>query len=130
MLDDGIEREFHYGRGYREECRVRENRICEEVSKRTAKIEKRFGILRRSTFDFYVRNGTVLDTVGQKFDILFDHLALQYETFFFFPLERKQSPEKFLVDFRALRFVRLEFADVLEIEEFVRGDFAASGCGA
>lgn len=130
VMDDGIEREFHYGRSNREECGIGENGIREEVPERTAKIEKRFGILRRSAFDFYVRNRTVLDTVGQKFDILFDHFTLQYEALFFFTPEGKHSPEKLLVDFRALRFVRLEFADVLEIEEFVRGDFAASGCGA
>lgn len=106
--------------------RVREHGVREEIPERTAEIEERFGILRSAALELHVGNRTVFDAAGEEFDVLFDHLALQYEPIALFTLERKHSAKEFVVDFSPFGFVCLKFADVLEIQEFVRGNFGIS----
>lgn len=130
VLDGIFENEFPYGVGQGKKHRVREDRIREEISERPAKEEEGFRIPGRSTLDFHVGNGAVLDAVGKEFDVLFDHLPLQYQALALFALERKHAAEKLFVDFGPLGFVRLEFADVLKIEELVGRNVAGSGLSA
>lgn len=121
--------EFENRIRYGEYDRVGKNRICEEIPERTAEVEKRFGVLRSPALEFHIGNGAVLNAAGKELDVLLDHLTLHHEPIALFALEGEHPPKEFAVDFGTLGFVRLEFADVFEIQELVRRNFGIGTLG-